>query len=251
MDIITLASGSDGNCTVIRSKGTTVLVDVGISCLRTTNFLKEAGISPEEIAAIFVTHEHSDHISGIPRFSKKYNIPVAAIKDLWTGNLSIVSEELRINLKRRMRINDIEIESFETAHDTVYPVGFVFFDGKEKVGVATDTGYVTTAMAESLVELKALVIEANHDVHMLRSGDYPRFLKERILSKHGHLSNNDCGEFLARTAQKGTKIILAHLSKDNNSPSMALKTVKTKFADKGKDSSCNIYVAPRLAVAEY
>lgn len=251
MDIITLASGSEGNCTVIRSKEAVIVVDMGISCRRTTNFLKEVGIEPHEISAIFVTHEHSDHISGIRVFSKKYNTRVAAIKEVWTHNHIDVQQELRVNLKRRMRINDLEIEAFETAHDTIYPVGFTFYDGKQKVGVATDTGYVTQAMLECLEDLDALVIEANHDEKMLRDGNYPYFLKQRILSKQGHLSNNDCGDFLVQKAVKGTKIILAHLSDENNSPSVALKTVHKKFSSSNKDDFCEIFVAPRLGVASY
>ena len=251
MDIITLASGSEGNCTLIRTKETAVLVDIGISCRRTTAFLKEVGVSPEEISAIFVTHEHIDHVKGIPLFSKKYNIKVAAIKDIWRFNLLSVPDHLRVDIRRRMRLNDMEIEAFETAHDTLYPVGFTFFDGKHKVGVATDTGYVTAAMAQSLENVNCLLIEANHDENMLMKGSYPYHLKQRILSKKGHLSNNDCGEFLAMRASKGTKIILGHLSEENNTPEVALNTVRSKLARYNKADFCKIYTAPRLAPSLY
>ena len=251
MEIITLASGSSGNCTVIKSKNTTVLVDMGISCRRTTNFLKDLGISPENVSAILITHEHNDHIKGIPVFSKKYGVPVAAIKEIWTNELLDVKPELRVNLRRRMKISDIVVDAFETAHDSIYPVGYTFYDGRQKVGVATDTGYVTKAMEECLADVKTLVIEANHDENMLMEGSYPYFLKKRVLSNRGHLSNNACGDFLAHKASRDAKIILAHLSEENNTPEVALTTIYKKFASRNKEGFCNIEVAPRLSPACY
>ena len=230
MELIVFASGSTGNCCLIRRGGTGVLVDAGISARRIRASLAEAGVSPGELSAILITHEHSDHIKGLSVLLRSAPVPVyapeaaaACLRRTVEGAQRLVRS---IEAEAPLAVGPFEIVAFPTPHDTPQSVGYrVTADGRS-VAVATDTGCVTETMLRHLRGADVALIEANHDVVMLRDGSYPPYLKRRILSSRGHLSNDDCARLAAELAASGTRrIVLGHLSRENNLPAVAERTV--------------------------
>ena len=233
LNLISLFSSSKGNCTYICSETTKILVDIGVSTKRLVEALNSLNVNPEEIQGILITHEHSDHIKGIKVFSKKYNVPVFASKRTWP---SLVSLEIKDTLKNefepsgKFSIGDIDVLPFSIPHDAIDPCGFNLINGNEKVTVATDIGHINQTLLNSFENSKTILLESNHDVNMLRAGKYPYLLKQRIIGNYGHLSNLTSAETVEYLIKKGTKkFILAHLSEDNNIPSLALETVKSRL----------------------
>ncbi len=234
MIYISFASGSSGNCALLREGGTSLLLDAGISMRRLKGCLAEFGLEPSELAGILITHEHSDHIGGLGMLAKHYDIPVYAsggtLRALVRGQKCRESNLHAIEAESRFRLGDIEVAAFETPHDAAESFGFVFAGSKGSIGVATDLGCVTSSIERALCGCMAAVLEANHDVDMLRCGPYPQPLKARILGNRGHLSNAACGELAARLAEAGTRrIMLAHLSHENNTPQLAFGTVSARL----------------------
>ena len=239
--IIALYSGSGGNSVYIRVADTAILIDAGKSARRLCAALKEIGSDIGMIRAIFVTHDHADHTSALEVLSKKNNIPIHITEDSARVFDRFVCPELQRNLVRHtpiysVEVGDITVSSFMTPHDSLMSVGYriEFFDGEEKraVGVATDIGYVTDDIKEGLCGCEAVVIESNHDEDKLMRGPYPQELKRRILSKRGHLSNKDCAELCAFLASGGTRgFLLAHLSEENNEPTLALEETQNALCD--------------------
>ncbi len=226
----TLFSGSSGNCTYIKSGKTEILIDAGKSCLAIEKSLNALGTSLSSISDIFVTHEHSDHTVGLEVISKKYNIPVhfaypsydKAIQNTTYLKRSAIRHEVLFEKK----VGDVLIKSFEVPHDSMQNLGYIISDGEDTFGTATDMGHVTESLANELIKCRCVLIEANHDKKMLKEGPYPQFLKDRILSPHGHLSNENCARLACYLADNGVKCItLGHLSKENNLPKIALDTV--------------------------
>lgn len=239
LNLISLFSSSSGNCTYVFSEKTKILVDIGVSAKRLTDKLAELNINPAEIQAILITHEHSDHIKGIRVFSKKYNIPVFSSKKTWE---TLVSLEISPSLKNAFEISeefsvgDIKVIPFPIPHDAIDPCGFNLFCGKEKVTVATDIGHITPDLLSSFENSKTILLESNHDINMLKAGDYPYLLKQRIIGNYGHLSNISSAETVEYLIKKGTKnFILAHLSEKNNIPALALETVKSRLSTNNID----------------
>ncbi len=241
--IVTLYSGSGGNSTFIRVADTAILIDAGKNAKRLCMALKEIGSDIDEIRAIFITHDHADHTSALEVLSKKHNIPIhmteqsAKVFDR-LGEAPIHSRLVRHTPIYSVEIGDLTVTSFETPHDSMMSVGYriEFFDGEEKhaVGVATDIGYVTEEIKKGLCGCEAVVLESNHDVDMLMSGPYPDILKKRILSKRGHLSNKDSACLSAYLAESGTRaFLLAHLSEENNEPTLALEETERAICDAG------------------
>ena len=233
LNLISLFSSSSGNCTYVFSEKTKLLVDIGVSAKRLTDKLNKLNIDPNEIQGILITHEHSDHIKGIKVFCKKYNIPVFASKKTWEA---LVSLEIDSSLKNSFEISkdffigDISILPFSIPHDAVEPCGFNLFCENEKVTVATDIGHINQDLLTSFENSKTILLESNHDIEMLRAGDYPYLLKQRIIGNYGHLSNISSAETIEYLIKKGTKnFILAHLSEKNNIPALALETVKSRL----------------------
>lgn len=227
----TLFSGSSGNSTYVTSGKTEILIDAGRSCLAIEQALNRLGTSLSNISDIFVTHEHSDHTCGLEVISKKYNIPVhfaypsydKGVKDGTYLKRSAIRHEILFE----KRIDNVTIKSFEVPHDSAQNLGYIIDDGEDTFGSATDMGHITEALANELIKCRCALIEANHDKKMLMSGAYPQFLKNRILSPYGHLSNEHCGMLACYLAENGVKCItLGHLSKENNLPKLALDTVK-------------------------
>lgn len=211
---------------------TNLLIDAGVSCAKICSALSDVGVSPEHIDGILVTHEHSDHISGIKVFSAKYNTKVYAnaktmahiLKNapgLASGNVCIITEA------SPFKIRSMKIKAFSTPHDSADSVGYIVESEDRKYGVATDTGKITKAMLSNLAGCEAVLIESNHDEEMLKEGPYPYVLKKRILSDFGHLSNAKCAWLATQLAIWGTKrIILGHLSDQNNTEEKAFLATK-------------------------
>lgn len=238
---VTLYSGSDGNCTFLSSTSTAILIDAGKSARTLCSKLCEIGSGIEHISAIFITHEHCDHVSALETLSKKYHIPIhmtdtSAKKFDRDPDSPVHSCLVRHDTVFSEQVGDITVSSFRTPHDSRMSVGYrvEFSDGEQRrvLGVATDIGYVSESVCEGLFGCEAVVLEANHDEQMLMDGPYPYDLKLRIRSRKGHLSNIECAAFAARLAQTGTRgFILAHLSRENNQPELAFDEIHSAVSD--------------------
>ena len=239
--LVSLYSGSDGNCTFVSSGETSILIDAGKSARTLCAKLCEIGSDIGSIDAIFITHEHTDHTSALETLSKKYHIPIhiadeSAKKFDRDPNAAVHSCLVRHDPEFCVEIGDIRVTSFPTPHDSRMSVGYRIeiglSDQKHTLGVATDIGYVTQSIKDGLCGCQAVVLESNHDVQMLMDGPYPYDLKLRIRSKRGHLSNCDCAVLAAELAKSGTKgFILAHLSLENNQPELAFDEVHSAISD--------------------
>jgi len=237
--ILSLYSGSTGNAFLISAPSGTILIDAGKSARRLCNEIKNAGLNPEDIRAIFVTHEHTDHISALPVFLKKHPVPV----HIQQGCLYKLENETQIShcLISHPPIFEEEIcgmrvTSFPTPHDSHASVGYrieiPLGDRVFRIGYATDIGYVSKDVEAGLLGCDAVILESNHDSELLMLGPYPYELKLRVASNHGHLSNIDCADFAAKLCASGTKhLMLAHLSQENNMPDIAYDACFGAIAD--------------------
>ncbi len=222
-----LFSGSTGNSYYIGSKSAGVLVDAGRSARQLDNMLSACGIDASAVHGVLITHEHSDHISGLRVFAKKHGIPVFASKGTLRELRRQMENEVSLyEMEENLQLADMNISSFHTSHDCAEGLGYSIktADGR-KVTVSTDLGFISDEVKENLMGADFAVIESNHDLNMLKTGNYPYYLKQRILSNHGHLSNTACAELLPKLAQNGTtRFFLAHLSRENNTRQVALET---------------------------
>ncbi|WP_201456370.1 MBL fold metallo-hydrolase [Chlamydia sp. 17-3921] len=224
-----LASGSKGNCAYLGTASCKILIDLGISKQQATHDLLSMGIHPEDIQAIFVSHEHSDHIAGIRSFVKAYNTPI--ICNLETARA--LSQLLDVKLIFKIfstgtifHFHDLKVQTFNVPHDAIDPVGFTFFYKEEKIGFCTDLGWGTSLIIHELRDCDYLLIESNHDPELVRQSPRPDVYKKRVLSKVGHISNQECGELLQKIlSPKIKKLYLAHLSSACNEPNLAFATV--------------------------
>lgn len=236
----TLASGSSGNSTYISTTDGDILVDIGISYKALNTSLAECGCNIEKLRAVAITHTHTDHIKGLKTFLKRHKIPIICSLEtsnfLAENNLLPSAEcEILLTDNKPITLGDISVDFFKTSHDADGSMGYVITlpDGK-KSAVCTDLGVITPTVKEHLAGCDTVLIESNHDVEMLRRGPYPAQLKLRILSETGHLSNNDCAAVLPYLLQNGTKrIVLGHLSDENNTPLLALSTSRTALLNMG------------------
>lgn len=232
MRFCSLCSGSNGNCTFVETGEHRILVDIGISAKRAEALLREKDIDPESITAVLVTHEHTDHTTGVGVFSRRYHVPVLATRGTLEGMgalLAKVPDEQKFELENGhcYRMGDLRLCVIPTMHDANDPCAYSFESGGGKAAIITDTGMYTSQMADELSECDIAVVESNHDLKMLMEGPYPEVLKRRIHGNMGHLSNDDCGTLLSRVRafnQSGT-FLLGHLSEENNRPPLALSTV--------------------------
>jgi phosphoribosyl 1,2-cyclic phosphodiesterase len=234
MKVDILASGSGGNCIAVRSSNSTILVDVGIAKTKIEKRLLEVGIRPDTIAAVFITHAHSDHVKGLP-LANKYKIPVYAAEGEWKS-ITGVDEDLQRPIKAGSDINldDWYIETFKTHHDAFDPLGYVIHDYEgQKCSICLDTGHIDDEMIAAMEYSNIYIIEANHEPNMVEVSDYPPATKARILSHIGHLSNEQTAEALSRLINGiGEQIYLTHLSHKNNMPVLAEMTVKRALTKK-------------------
>lgn len=242
----TLASGSSGNALVLSCGDVCLLVDAGISCRRIGAGLRELGLELADLTAVLITHTHADHVCGLGTLLKRTRVPVyaaaAARRELALRLPEAAGRLEPLEPCRPLALGAVEATAFPTAHDAPGACGFRFDTPDGAVGLMTDTGYVTEEAADVLPGVALAVLEANHDVETLRSGPYPYYLKRRILGDGGHLSNEDCARFAVTLAEHGAaEIVLAHLSRENNTPAMALRAVGTALRAEG--------LAPRLSAA--
>lgn len=245
-----LASGSSGNCYLIKSNDTNLLLDAGLSCKAIQAGLESLGISLKDIDAIFITHNHIDHIKGIKTLLKKTNCPLYAS----CGTLEALTEKIsplpyerliEVDTDEEICVGDIKATPFDLSHDTEDPKTFAFTKDGAKICVVTDTGYVSDSIFDNIKDADILALESNHERNILLYGSYPYSLKLRILSDVGHLSNEACAHCLTevlryrrirkRFSEEGgvLKVFLAHLSKENNTPEQALITVKNALEEEG------------------
>lgn len=244
----TLASGSSGNALLISCGDTHLLVDAGISCRRITVSLQELGLTPEDLNAILITHTHTDHISGLQVLLKKTSCPIRAsgrtCRELEYRLAAIQERLIPFESCASHQIGPCAITPFPTSHDAPGACGYRFDTADGSVGLMTDTGFVTDEAANVLPGVDLAILESNHDVECLRSGPYPYYLKQRILGAEGHLCNEDAALFAVTLAKSGaSEIVLAHLSKENNTPAMARNAVERALSAAGLDPA--LTVAPR------
>ncbi len=249
MKICTLASSSSGNCTLVSQGDTHLLIDAGISMRRIVAGLKNAGLTPSDLTGILVTHEHGDHIAGVKMLVKHHHVPIFAPGVVAEGVCYVAPDAQRtltpFQTGSELVLGELSVRSFPTMHDTPESVGYrIEFSGGTFVFV-TDVGSVTDEVLTAACGADLAVIEANHDVEMLRNGHYPAFLKKRVLSERGHLSNDDSGRLAVALAESGTRtIVLAHLSRDNNTPRMACRTVARALCSIGAGDDVILAAAP-------
>ena len=244
MDFYTLASSSGGNAALVRGGGALVLIDAGISARRIAQSLAQLGLSLAELSCVLITHEHSDHTAGLKTLTKKCGVPVYASRGT-AQFLPCAGASIRpFFAGERFEVGGLTIRSFRTSHDAADSVGYRIDAPEGSLGILTDTGYVTEEAAETLEGVELLLLEANHDVEMLREGPYPYYLKQRILGDRGHLSNETAAEFALRCAANGTRdFLLAHLSAENNTPALAEYAVARRLQAEGY--GVRLGVAPR------
>ena len=240
MKIKNIASGSKGNCTVVFCNDTNLIIDMGISYLTLKRSLEENSLSFNNISGILITHCHNDHIKGLASLLKNTNLCVYIPKEMFESLKEVVPYSKVVFIEDQFNINDVEIELIHTSHDAPYSVGYILKQDNKKIAYVTDTGYINRKYLEKMVGCDLYMIESNHDEVMLMDGPYPRFLKERVISDKGHLSNKTTAKYLKKIIGKNTKnIILAHLSENNNTEEKALEAMK----EEGLDKKCNIIIA--------
>ena len=236
MNLCSIASGSSGNCIFIGTEQTSLLVDIGISAKQAETGLHTIDRTLKDIDGILVTHEHSDHICGVGVAARKAGIPIYGTKGTLEAikncsSLGKIDEGLyrEISPDEIFQVGDMEIVPFRISHDAADPVAYRVNSGEKSAAVVTDLGVYNDYIVDHLQGLDAVLLEANHDVRMLQAGVYPYYLKQRILSNHGHLSNENAGRLLCRILHDNLKsVFLGHLSKENNYEALAYETVCTE-----------------------
>lgn len=249
----TLASGSSGNAALVSWADRHFLLDAGISCRRIQQSLRTLGLNLGSLDGIFITHTHSDHISGLQTLLKRTDCPLfasapagRALAERFPGAENRLET---VTFCRAFSLNDCEITAFPTSHDAPGSCGWRFDTEEGSLGLLTDTGLITPEAAEMLPGVDVVALEANHDVEALKSGPYPYYLKRRILGPTGHLSNEDAAAFAVVLAEAGaSEIVLAHLSRENNTPAMARRAVETALSAAGLTPALS--VAPRDDLGE-
>lgn len=233
MQLYSIASGSSGNCIYAGKEDEGILIDVGISMKKVCEGLEAQKLSFENVKAILITHEHTDHISGLGPVLRKVPIPVYAtagtVQAIWEkGNMKNISPELFhfIRPKDEIELGDMLIKAFSISHDAADPVCYTISNEKQKIGIATDLGCYSDDIIHNLGDCDSVLLEANHDINLLQVGRYPYSLKMRILGEKGHLSNDASARLIKEILHPGLQhIVLGHLSKENNFPELAYQTV--------------------------
>ncbi len=234
-----LSSGSSGNCYYIGNEFHGILVDAGISARAVRKFLNEAGISMQTIMGVFVTHNHIDHTRGLEGLTGKNNIPAFATRGIWNSILpqhsKIPHDSIReIKMKQKFHLAGFDIEVFPVCHDAPETVGVHIQAAGKSITIATDLGHVCSTAAPFIRSANLLVLESNYDEQMLLKGGYPPYLKARIQSDYGHLGNHQTSSFLADNITGNTNFVcLAHLSKNNNTPELALEALQSTLSERG------------------
>ncbi|MCD8369180.1 MAG: MBL fold metallo-hydrolase [Clostridiales bacterium] len=237
MRLVSIASGSSGNCTYVGSERTHILVDAGVSNRRIEQGLNEIGLKGSELDGIILTHEHSDHVKGLGVLARRHHLRIYGTQETLKEvsgrkDLGEYPQELLTPILPdvEFRIGDLAIQPFSIDHDAANPVAYRVQNGTRTVAVATDMGHYDSYIIDHLRGLDAVLLESNHDVHMLEVGPYPYYLKQRIMGDHGHLSNESAGRLLNHILHDGLKqILLGHLSRENNYAELARETVRLEI----------------------
>lgn len=236
MRVCNLASGSKGNCTYVEGENAKVLIDIGVTAKYVVDNLKEINVAPEDVDAILITHEHSDHIKGVVAFAKKYSTRIycaEVLKDCLVGQL-LGCEHLIVGYSEDFYIGEIRVIPFPVSHDSLACFGYRFVEGDASVSVVTDLGFCPDSVFKMIKSSAVVYLEANYDPEMLFACSYPPFLKKRIMSNSGHLSNKDCAIVAEKLAYSGTRqIVLSHISENSNTQFLAYTTVKNYLEGKG------------------
>jgi len=238
-----LASGSTGNAMLVAAGDKMILIDAGLSTRKIEALMQEQGANGRELKAIYVTHEHSDHIKGLGPIARKYDLPIYANEKTWEQidrQCGAIEAHNRMIMETGATVDmgDLQVESYGISHDAAEPVGYCFYHRKQKLTLATDLGYMSSKVKEKLEDADAIVLETNHDVDMLRMGHYPWNIKRRILSDLGHLSNEAAADGLCDVLTKKPKVVyMAHLSREHNLLDLARLTLNTIAQGRGIDLS--------------
>lgn len=250
-----LYSGSSGNCSFVQTDTTKILIDVGESTKKIVEALYSINIEPSSINAIIITHEHSDHVKGLGTFSKKFNIPVFANRETWDAMPKQKQKLEENNIKyftfKSFTVGDIKINPFSIPHDAANPCGFNLYSKNKKISIATDIGHMSQHVIDSLTDSSFLLLESNYEPEILKCSSYPYLLKERIKGPNGHLSNTDAGRTISFLVNHGlNNVMLGHLSKENNFPELAYKTVVEELIENNLSENClSLSVASRYNVS--
>lgn len=252
LNFCSLYSGSSGNSLFIQSKNTKLLIDAGVSSKKIENALNELNVMPSSLDGILITHEHSDHIQGLGTFAKKFNIPVF-VNSKTLDNMPKQKEKLSKNIIKNFEvgenfeIKDLKIKSFSIPHDAANPCGFTISNNSKSIGIATDIGHMTPSILKELEPSDFLLLEANYDPEVLKFSPYPYALKTRIAGPNGHLPNEIAGKTISYLLKNNLKqAMLGHLSKENNFPELAYKTVVEELiANNYDENSLHLSVASR------
>lgn len=241
-----LSSGSSGNCQYVETDRIKILIDSGFNGKKIESLLSSINVNPSEIDYILVTHEHIDHIKGVGVLSRKYDIPIFANEKTWISMEKLIGNVEEKNIKifqseEDFELGDLAIYPFKIFHDAAEPVGYIFYHKRTKISIMTDTGWVNDNMKNTIRGSSLYLIESNHDIQMLKEGSYPWYLKQRILSTKGHLSNLDAARTLIEVLMgNGEIVLLGHLSKENNRPELAYDTVREHIEEYGFSVNKNI-----------
>lgn len=247
-----LASGSKGNCIFLGTQQTKILIDAGLSAKKIEEKLNQINVDISEIDAILITHEHTDHIQGLKVLAYKKQIPVFANQETAKGIIDTFHDVPKFKIfttGETFEFGDLEVHPFTVQHDTLDPVAFTIRTGGLKLGFCTDLGFATSLVKIQLQNCDYLYLEANHQPSMVHASARPMVYKQRVLSRNGHLSNEECGRLLSDVAHTGLKHVhLAHLSSECNSPQVAMNTVKEILKEKGID--LDICCAPQESISK-
>ncbi|MFM1525603.1 MULTISPECIES: MBL fold metallo-hydrolase [Helcococcus] len=248
MKLCTLSSGSTGNSIFVQSDKSKILIDCGLTGKLAVELLQSIGEKPEDLNAIFVTHEHIDHIKGVGILSRKYDIPILANEKTWIAMKDKIGkiDPKNINVFKSntfFTFRDLDVQVVSTFHDAVDPVFFIFYQNNQKISILTDTGITSQLIVDSIRDSNILLLESNHDIEMLENGPYPIDLKYRIKGEYGHLSNDLASSIMKEIVNaNGEKLILGHLSKTNNTPKTALESMKNELENIGIDVNKDIEI---------
>lgn len=251
LTLTTLASGSSGNCALLSDGETHLLLDAGISCRRICTALAGLNIPPESLAGVLITHEHADHISGLATLHKRFHLPVytspGTARQLCYRIAALEDVARTCAPGSSFTVGGLDVETFPISHDAAEPMGFAVSSGDRKAALVTDLGVVTQAVRDGMAGAQLVLVEANHDPDWVRSGRYPYYLQARILGEKGHLSNEDGGALALSAVDGGARaVVLAHLSRENNTPQRAFDAVSAILSAHGaREPGLTLAVAPR------
>ncbi len=236
--LVVLGSGSAGNATCIEGDGARILLDAGFSCRELTLRLRAVGVEPHRLDALVITHEHADHVRGAALFSRTYNVPVYCAPE--TARAASLERQgahapIPVGAGVAFAVGPLSLTPFPVPHDAAATVGYAVECGGVRVGYATDLGHTAGPVRDGLRDCDLLILESNHDVEMLRAGPYPEVVKQRVLSRHGHLDNETAADLACEVAGERTRhLVLAHLSRTNNRPDLALAAARRSFERAGR-----------------